>query len=310
MMFLQVIILLAGFLFLVKGADWFVEGAASIAKKLGIPQLIIGLTIVAMGTSMPEAAVSITAAMNKNAGITIGNVVGSNILNILIILGITAVITNVAIQKSTLLYEIPFMTVITIILLIFGITGSEVTFIEGVIFWILFIAFLAYLFVMSKKNKVSEEEAQCDMSYLKCIISIIAGGIMVVWGSDLVVDSASEIARTFGMSERFIGLTIVAFGTSLPELVTSVTAAKSGNVGIAIGNIVGSNIFNILFVIGTTALICNVPFESKFLIDSAVAVAAGVILWLGTIKNKELRRPCGIIMLLAYAGYFAYLCMN
>ena len=310
MMFLQVIILLAGFLFLVKGADWFVEGAASIAKKLGIPQLIIGLTIVAMGTSMPEAAVSITAAINKNAGITIGNVVGSNILNIFIILGITAVITNVAIQKSTLLYEIPFMTVITIILLIFGITGSEVTFIEGVIFWILFIAFLAYLFVMSKKNKVSEEEAQCDMSYLKCIISIIAGGIMVVWGSDLVVDSASEIARTFGMSERFIGLTIVAFGTSLPELVTSVTAAKSGNVGIAIGNIVGSNIFNILFVIGTTALICNVPFESKFLVDSAVAVAAGVILWLGTIKNKELRRPCGIIMLLAYAGYFAYLCMN
>ena len=310
MMFLQVIILLAGFLFLVKGADWFVEGAASIAKKLGIPQLIIGLTIVAMGTSMPEAAVSITAAINKNAGITIGNVVGSNILNILIILGITAVITNVAIQKSTLLYEIPFMTVITIVLLIFGITGSEVTFIEGVIFWILFIAFLAYLFVMSKKNKVSEEEAQCDMSYLKCIISIIAGGIMVVWGSDLVVDSASAIARTFGMSERFIGLTIVAFGTSLPELVTSVTAAKSGNVGIAIGNIVGSNIFNILFVIGTTALICNVPFESKFLVDSAVAVAAGVILWLGTIKNKELRRPCGIIMLLAYAGYFAYLCMN
>ena len=152
MMFLQVIILLAGFLFLVKGADWFVEGAASIAKKLGIPQLIIGLTIVAMGTSMPEAAVSITAAINKNAGITIGNVVGSNILNIFIILGITAVITNVAIQKSTLLYEIPFMTVITIILLIFGITGSEVTFIEGVIFWILFLIYLGYLFVMAKKG--------------------------------------------------------------------------------------------------------------------------------------------------------------
>ena len=309
-MVLQVIILLAGFLFLMKGADWFVEGAGSIAKKLGIPQLIIGLTIVAMGTSMPEAAVSITAAFNHNAGITIGNIVGSNILNILIILGITAMITNVAIQKSTFRYEIPFMIGVTGVLLIFGVTGASITFAEGVIFWILFIAFLAYLFVMSKKNKVSEEEAQCDMSYLKCIISIIAGGIMVVWGSDLVVDSASEIARTFGMSERFIGLTIVAFGTSLPELVTSVTAAQSGNVGIAIGNIVGSNIFNILFVIGTTALICNVPFESKFLIDSAVAVAAGVILWLGTIKNKELRRPCGIIMLLAYAGYFAYLCMN
>ena len=309
-MILQILLLCLGFVFLVKGADFFVNGAAGIAAKLGIPQLIVGLTIVAMGTSLPEAAVSITSGLKGNAGITIGNVVGSNIMNVFVILGITAVITNVAIQKSTLYYEIPFMILVTFLMIFFGMTRQAVSFVEGVIFWILFIAFLAYLFVMSKKNKVSEEEAQCDMSYLKCIISIIAGGIMVVWGSDLVVDSASAIARTFGMSERFIGLTIVAFGTSLPELVTSVTAAKSGNVGIAIGNIVGSNIFKILFVIGTTALICNVPFESKFLVDSAVAVAAGVILGLGTIKNKELRRPCGIIMLLAYAGYFAYLCMN
>ena len=294
-MILQILLLCLGFVFLVKGADFFVNGAAGIAAKLGIPQLIVGLTIVAMGTSLPEAAVSITSGLKGNAGITIGNVVGSNIMNVFVILGITAVITNVAIQKSTLYYEIPFMILVTLLMIFFGVTRQAVSFVEGVIFWILFIAFLAYLFVMSN---------------LKCIISIVAGGIMVVWGSDLVVDSASAIARTFGMSERFIGLTIVAFGTSLPELVTSVTAAKSGNVGIAIGNIVGSNIFNILFVIGTTALICNVPFESKFLVDSAVAVAAGVILWLGTIKNKELRRPCGIIMLLAYAGYFAYLCMN
>ena len=267
-MILQILLLCLGFVFLVKGADFFVNGAARIAAKLGIPQLIVGLTIVAMGTSLPEAAVSITSGLKGNAGITIGNVVGSNIMNVFVILGITAVITNVAIQKSTLYYEIPFMILVTLLMIFFGMTRQAVSFVEGVIFWILFIAFLAYLFVMSKKNKVSEEEAQCDMSYLKCIISIIAGGIMVVWGSDLVVDSASEIARTFGMSERFIGLTIVAFGTSLPELVTSVTAAKSGNVGIAIGNIVGSNIFNILFVIGTTALICNVPFESKFLVDS------------------------------------------
>ena len=151
-MVLHVFILLVGFLFLVKGADWFVEGAAGIAKKLGIPQLVIGLTIVAMGTSMPEAAVSITAALNNNAGITIGNIVGSNILNILIILGITAVITNVAIQKSTLLYEIPFMIGITALLLVFGLTGSSITFIEGVVFLLLFIAFLVYLFIMSKKG--------------------------------------------------------------------------------------------------------------------------------------------------------------
>lgn len=308
-MFLQVFILLVGFLLLVKGADWFVEGAAGIAKKLGIPQLIIGLTIVAMGTSMPEAAVSITAALQENAGITIGNIVGSNILNILIILGITALITNVAIQKSTLYYEIPYMIVITIVLMIFGITGGEITFVEGIIFWLLFIVFLGYLFVMSKKGSSREDEEVKDIPVWKCILFMLVGGVMVVKGSDFAVSGASAIARFFGMSERFIGLTIVAFGTSLPELVTSVTAAKKGNAGIAIGNIVGSNIFNILFVIGTTALICTVPFESKFIIDTIIAVASGAVLWLGTYKNRELRKPCGIVMLLGYAAYFIYLCI-
>ena len=308
-MFLQVFILLVGFLLLVKGADWFVEGAAGIAKKLGIPQLIIGLTIVAMGTSMPEAAVSITAALQENAGITIGNIVGSNILNILIILGVTALITNVAIQTSTLYYEIPYMIAITIVLMIFGITGGEISFIEGIIFWLLFIVFLGYLFVMSKKGNSQENEEVKDIPVWKCILFMLVGGVMVVKGSDFAVSGASAIARFFGMSERFIGLTIVAFGTSLPELVTSVTAAKKGNAGIAIGNIVGSNIFNILFVIGTTALICTVPFESKFIIDTIIAIASGAVLWLGTYKNRELRKPCGIVMLLGYAAYFIYLCV-
>ena len=308
-MFLQVFILLVGFLLLVKGADWFVEGAAGIAKKLGIPQLIIGLTIVAMGTSMPEAAVSITAALQENAGITIGNIVGSNILNILIILGVTALITNVAIQKSTLYYEIPYMIAITIVLMIFGITGGKITFIEGIILWLLFIVFLGYLFVMSKKGNSQEDEEVKDIPVWKCILFMLVGGVMVVKGSDFAVSGASAIARFFGMSERFIGLTIVAFGTSLPELVTSVTAAKKGNAGIAIGNIVGSNIFNILFVIGTTALICTVPFESKFIIDTIIEIASGAVLWLGTYKNRELRKPCGIVMLLGYAAYFIYLCV-
>ena len=308
-MMLQAGILIVGFLFLVKGADWFVEGSASIARKFGIPQLIIGLTIVAMGTSMPEAAVSITAAMQQNAGITIGNVVGSNILNIFIILGLTALITNVAIQRSTLFYEIPFMMFVTVVLMICGMTGGKVTFAEGIVLWVLFLVYLGYLFVMSRKGSSEEEETAKELPVWKCIILMIIGGVMVVKGSDFAVSGASEIARFFGMSERFIGLTIVAFGTSLPELVTSVTAAKKGNVGIAIGNIVGSNIFNILFVIGTTALICTVPFESKFMIDNAVAIFSGILLWAGTIKHKELRRPCGIVMLLCYAAYFIYLCM-
>ena len=295
----QVMILLAGFLFLVKGADWFVEGAACIAKKLGIPQLVIGLTIVAMGTSMPEAAVSVTAAMQQNAGITVGNVVGSNILNILIILGITAVITNVTIQRSTLHYEIPFMLAVTALLLGFGMTGGRIT----------FTTYLGYLFMMARKENAEEEGTVKDFPIWKCLLLMVLGGILVVKGSDFAVSGASAIARYFGMSERFIGLTIVALGTSLPELVTSVTAARRGNAGIAIGNIVGSNIFNILFVIGTAALICPVPFERKFIADTVIAIGAGVVLWLGTFQNRELRKPCGIVMLLCYAAYFAYLCV-
>ena len=307
-MMLHVLLLTVGFVFLVKGADWFVEGAAGIAKKLGIPQLVIGLTIVAMGTSMPEAAVSITSALSGSAGISIGNVVGSNILNILIILGITAVLTNVRIQKTTFRYEIPFMIGITIILMGFGITGNQITFLEGILFWLLFLIFLGYLFVISKKGSVQDEEEIKELPLWKGVLGIIIGGILVVKGSDLAVEGETEIARYFGMSERFIVLTIVAFGTSLPELVTSVTAARRGNADIAIGNIVGSNIFNILFVIGTTALICNVPFDQKFVIDTIVAIFSGVLLWAGTIRYKELRKNCGIVMLLCYAGYFIYLC--
>ena len=298
-MMVQVFILAVGFFMLVKGADWFVEGAAGVARKLGISQLVIGLTIVAMGTSMPEAAVSITAALNQNAGITVGNIVGSNILNILIILGITALITNVAIQRSTLRYEIPYMIGITIVLLVFGATSSVITAVEGVILLILFALFLLYLFVGAKNEDMQEEAAEIPV--WKCLLFMVAGGILVVKGS------ASEIARFFGMSERFIGLTIVAFGTSLPELVTSVTAAKKGNAGIAIGNIVGSNIFNILFVIGITALICPVPFENKFLFDMVITILSGALLWVGTVKHKELRKPCGIVMLVCYALYFVLL---
>ena len=308
-MILNLFLLVAGFIILVKGADWFVEGASGIACRLGIPQLIIGLTIVAMGTSLPEAAVSITSALKGNAGITVGNIVGSNIMNIFIILGLTAVITTVAVQKSTVYYEIPFVFLITILLMIFGYTGNTVSFYEGVIFWILFIGFLIYLFQSAKKNKDSVEQEETVPPVWKCILMLIAGGIMVVVGSDFAVDGASGIASAFGMSDRLIGLTIVAFGTSLPELVTSVTAARKGKADIAVGNIVGSNIFNILFVIGTTALICKVPFESKFIIDSIFAAAACVILWLGTIRHKELRRSCGVVMLLSYAVYFVYLCM-
>lgn len=290
---------------LVKGADWFVDGAAGIASKLKIPQLVIGLTIVAMGTSAPEAAVSITAALKGNPGIVIGNVVGSNILNILLILGITAVIVNVAIQKSTQLIEIPYMIAITILLIIMGMTGGTVSRVEGAILWILFIAYLGYMFYLTKNKK--DEEAEEKRSGWKLLLFVVVGIVLIVLGSNFTVDGATEIARTIGISERFIGLTIVAFGTSLPELVTSVTAARKGNADIAIGNIVGSNIFNILFILGTTALITPIPYASAFIIDGVVAVVTGIVLWLAVFRKMELRRIWGIIMLCLYVVYFGYL---
>ncbi len=307
MMIVSLILLIVGFVMLVKGADWFVDGAASLAAKFGIPQLVIGLTIVAMGTSLPEAAVSITAALKGNAGITIGNVLGSNILNVLIILGITAVIIPVAIQKSTLLYEIPFMMAISGAFLAMGITRQAVTRFEGVILGVFFVLYLVYLYFLSKHSNTDTEE-QKKIPVWKCLLLIVAGGVMIVLGSDFAVDGATGIARMFGVSERFIGLTIVALGTSLPELVTSVTAAKKGNADIAIGNIVGSNIFNILFVSGMSAVICDVPFAVSFRIDAIVAILSGMLLWLGCAKHKELRRGAGAAMLVAYGVYFVYLC--
>lgn len=305
MILLQILLLVVGFAMLVKGADWFVDGTAGIARKFGIPQLVIGLTIVAMGTSAPEAAVSVTAALKNNAGITIGNVVGSNILNILIILGVSSIITALSIQSSTIKYEIPYMMGITLVLLFMGFTGGIVTRLEGSILWILFIVYLLYLYRLAQNGK--EEKIEEEKSPMMLIISAIVGGFTIVWGSSITVDSATEIAKMIGLSERFIGLTIVALGTSLPELVTSVTAARKGNADISIGNIVGSNIFNILFVVGTSALITPVPFEKNFLIDTTISALIGVLLWISVFRSKKLTRLWGIVMLVCYAAYFVYL---
>lgn len=304
---IQVLLLAAGFVMLVRGADWFVDGAAGIAEKFGIPQLVVGLTIVAMGTSAPEAAVSITAALKGSAAITIGNVVGSNILNILIILGITSAIVTIAVAKSTVKFEIPYMIIITVLLLILGITGNRISFMEGILLWAAFLIYLGYLFIMAKNNKEDVEEEKESKPVWMLVILTLIGLVLIIWGSDVTVDAASRIAGAAGMSKRFIGLTIVALGTSLPELFTSVSAAMKGKADIAIGNIVGSNVFNILFVVGTTALITPVHFESKFMYDVAVAIAAGILLLLFVLKNRKLNRSAGITMLLAYAGYFIYL---
>ena len=303
---LQIVFLALGFFLLVKGADWFVDGASGLARKLGIPQLVIGLTIVAMGTSLPEAAVSISAALRGNAEITMGNIVGSYILNILIILGVTALIATLKVADSTVRYEIPFMIVVTFVLLWLGYTGGQVTWLEGVILWVLFLLYLRYLYMMAKKGKEEEREAE-QLSTAKIIGLILAGVVMIVAGSNFAVEGASNLAKALGISQRFIGLTIVALGTSLPELVTSVSAARKHNADIAIGNIVGSNIFNILFIVGTTALITPVTFASGFVVDTLIAAAVGILLFVCVARTKELRKKAGIVMLLAYILYFLYL---
>lgn len=343
----ELCLIVVGFVMLIKGADWFVDGASAIARKFGIPQIVIGLTIVAFGTSAPEAAISITSAVKQSAGLAIGNILGSNIMNIFLILGISALFTPLAIQKTTLWIEIPFVVLITIALLVMGVVGEQLGLADGIIMWVLFIAFFVYLIVLSKKGNAggelqeaiekkqeqageSEENTvvQADSSdaqavteskkskakaNLKMIGMLVFGIALVVLGSQATVNGARVIARELGMTESLIGLTIVAFGTSLPELVTSVSAARKGEADIAIGNIVGSNIFNILFVLGTSALITPIAYDKSFLtgfmLDNIMAIVAAVVLFLCIIctKDKKLKRAGGISMLVIYAAYFAWL---
>ena len=316
-MVIQILLLVLGFALLVKGADWFVDGAAGIATKFGIPQLVIGLTIVAMWTSAPEAAVSITAAFAGNAEITIGNIVGSNVLNILIILGITALVYPVAVQKSSLVFDIPVVLFATAILFGLGYDGN-ISRLDGIIMLVVFVAYLFFLFWDAKRPKklesaeVQQEEAENEetknegknLSLLKALIFTVIGLVLIVAGSNFVVKSATFIATALGLSQRFIGLTIVALGTSLPELFTSVTAAMKKNSDIAVGNIVGSNIFNILFIVGLSGLIIPVPFAPAFRFDTLVSGVAAILLLLCSLPKKRLSRIAGIFFLICYAVYF------
>ncbi|MDD6812490.1 MAG: calcium/sodium antiporter [Lachnospiraceae bacterium] len=306
----QMVLLVVGFVMLVKGADWFVEGASKLAEKLGIPQLVIGLTIVAMGTSLPEAAVSVSAALKGSAEITIGNVVGSNIMNILLILGISAVISPLMVQKSTVKYELPMVIGVSVALAGLGLSDGVVGRLDGIILILGLVLYLLYLLQMAKKGLAVIEEgekADADDNIWKLLALIVIGGVLIVWGSDITVDAATELARIFGMSERLIGLTIVAFGTSLPELVTSATAAIKGKADIAVGNIVGSNLFNILFVVGVSAVITPVVYQGDFLVDSVVCILAAVLLWICVCRKEKLQRAGGALMLACYAAYFVYL---
>lgn len=308
---IQFVLLVIGFVLLMKGADWFVDGASKIADKFGIPHLVIGLTIVAFGTSAPEAAVSISAALKGSVDLAISNVLGSNIMNVFLILGAASVIYPLAVKGSCIKVDIPFTIFVSVLMLVCGLLGGQVGRVDGLIFWALLILYIAYMIHLTKKGQAELEEdfeaADANDKVWKLILLVLVGGACIVLGSNVTVDAASAIAKQFGMSERLIGLTIVAFGTSLPELVTSCVAAKKKETDIAIGNIVGSNLFNILFVLGTTAVITPVAYSTAYIFDNVVAILAVVILLLLVMKDKKLKKSGGIIMLVIYAAYFARL---
>ena len=307
MVILQLLILAGGFVLLIKGADFFVKGASTIAHKLGVPQIVIGLTVVAMGTSAPEAAVSISAALSGNGDITIGNVLGSNIMNIFLILGITSLVAPLTVDRSAVKVDMPFMLGVSLLLLPFGLAGGSVNRWEGLALLAVFSGYMVYLFRQALKNRDAEGESRptYGQGNIWTILMTVLGLAMIVAGSKMTVWAASGMAEGLGVSQRMIGLTVVAFGTSLPELVTSVTAARRGNTGIAIGNIVGSNIFNILFVTGLTAAITPITFVRAFLFDGFTAAFAALVLWLFALKSGLLNRVSGIVMVLFYAAYFA-----
>ena len=309
-MLMQITCLVIGFVLLIKGADIFVEGASKVASKLNIPPIVIGLTIVAFGTSAPEAAISITSALSGNVDLAVGNIIGSNIMNVLLILGISGCISRLKVKKNTYRYEIPFVMVITLILLILGKFGESIDRFDGVVLWILFLMFLYYLYRLVKKGEevpIDEvEEVGAKDTLLRLFIMIIIGIAAIVIGSDMTIDAAVYIAKVIGISQRLIGLTIIAFGTSLPELVTSMTAAWKGKSDLAIGNIVGSNIFNILFVLGTTALISPnaIAFENGFISDGIVAIGALFLLYAFIDNDLFLKKSGAIVMLIGYIAYF------
>ena len=318
--FLAIIALVGGFVLLIKGADWFVEGSSSVAKLLKVPTIIIGLTVVAFGTSLPEASVSISSALADKNALAISNVVGSNIFNTLVVLGASALIAPVCVQPGSIKKDIPFSILCTVALLgalllgmdtVDGVSSYTLGFLGGLVLAVLF-AFYMYWQISAalkaRKAGIAEEEEEVKvLSPLKSAIFIVVGVACIIIGGDLVVDGASAIAMKFGMSETLVGMTIVALGTSLPELVTSMVAAKKGESDLAVGNVIGSNIFNILFVLGFSALIAPMTVDILSVIDTIAVIGVSVLALVFSATGKKISRVEGGIMLAAYFGYFAYM---
>lgn len=303
---IQFFLLIVGFVFLIKGSDFFVDGASSIASLLKIPTIIVGLTIVAFGTSAPEAAVSITSSLTGSNALAVSNVIGSNIFNILMVIGIAALLSNLTMEKSVLKKDLPFLVGITVLWAIFIIIGWDITNIEGIILLIIMVAYIIFLVYDTKKSGGATEVEKPKFSLPKSIIAILVGLAGIVLGGDLVVDSASAIAIALGMSETLVGLTIVAIGTSLPELVTSITAIKKGENQLVIGNVIGSNIFNILFVLGASSAISAIPLDSSMLIDVLFMLFVTILCYIFGKTQEKYDKKEGIILVLLFIGYMAF----
>lgn len=302
----KVVLLLVGFLFLIKGSDFFVDGASSIASLLKIPTIIVGLTIVALGTSAPEAAVSITSSLTGSNAMAVSNVIGSNLFNMLMVIGIAALISNLTMEKSVLEKDLPFLVGITVLWAIFIIIGWDITNIEGIILLLIMVAYIIFLVINTRKSEGATEVEKPKFSLPKSIILILVGLAGIVLGGDLVVDSASAIAIAFGMSETLVGLTIVAIGTSLPELVTSITAIKKGENQLVIGNVIGSNIFNILFVLGASSAISAIPLDSSMLIDVLFMLFVTILCFIFGKTQEKYDKKEGAILVLLFIGYMAF----
>ncbi len=308
---MEYVLLIVGFVLLIKGADFFVDGSSSVAKRLRVPSLVIGMTIVAMGTSLPECAVSISAALAGNTGVAVGNAVGSNMFNLMVVCGVCALFCPLEVSQGTLTREFPFSMLTAVILLALGWLGMVLGHLDGAILLAVFAAFLIWMLRSARKAREDggDEEYQIRPVW-QCILFIAGGALAIAAGGQLVVDSASQIALSFGMSQNLVGLTIVACGTSLPELVTSVMAARKKEVDMAFGNVIGSNIFNVLFVLGAAAAIHPIVFFQENVRDIIVLAVMSVLVYFFVRSERTLVRWEGAVMLAVYAGYIGYLCIE
>lgn len=303
---IQIVLLLVGFVFLIKGSDLFVDGASSIASILKIPTIIVGLTIVAFGTSAPEAAVSITSSLTGSNAMAVSNVIGSNMFNLLMVIGVSALLGELLMEKDVLNKDLPFLVGITILFAIFIFIGWDISSLEGIILLVILITYLFLLIRSTFKSGTAKYVEKPKLTTKRSVIYILIGLVGIVLGGDLVVDSASAIAIAFGMSETLVGLTIVAIGTSLPEFVTSLTALKKGENQMVIGNVIGSNIFNILFVLGASSAISAIPLDSSMLIDVVFMVIVTIICFIFGKTQDKFDKKEGVTLVALFVIYMGF----